>query len=259
MEQLAKLETVAQLTGGVAHDFNNLLTAAMGCLDLIRQDARRERTKSLVEIAIRAIDRGAQLTQQLLAFARRQAQHPVSADLNALLAEIEVLMRRAVGETIEVFISPAPGLPRCRIDPAQFEAAVMNLVINARDAMPDGGRLLLSTRKAVREKLPAAIDLPPGEYVAIAVQDDGLGMTPEVLARAPEPFYTTKELGKGSGLGLSTVHGFAKQSGGELHIESAVGAGTHVVLYLPCRTREPRTSGLDRGAAGSRYHPRRRG
>ena len=234
IEQLAKLETVAQLTGGVAHDFNNLLTAAMGCLDLIRAEDPSDRTKSLAEIAIRAIDRGAQLTQQLLAFARRQALRPVPADLNALLAEIEVLIRRAVDETIEVLISRGPGLPRCRIDPAQFEAAVMNLVINARDAMPDGGLLMLSTRKLGADQLPAAIDLPPGDYVAIAVEDNGVGMTPEVAARALEPFYTTKEIGKGSGLGLSTVYGFAKQSGGELHIESAVGAGARVTLYLPC-------------------------
>jgi PAS domain S-box-containing protein len=141
MEQLSKLETVAQLTGGVAHDFNNLLTAAMGCLDLIRHEDKSERTRSLAEIALRAINRGAQLTQQLLAFARRQALRPVSADLNALMAEIEVLIRRAVGETIEVCINTVPGLPHCQTDPAQFEAAVMNLVINARDAMPDGGRV----------------------------------------------------------------------------------------------------------------------
>lgn len=233
MEQLSKLETVAQLTGGVAHDFNNLLTAAMGCLDLIRHEDKSERTRSLAEIALRAINRGAQLTQQLLAFARRQALRPVSADLNALMAEIEVLIRRAVGETIEVCINTAPDLPHCQVDPAQFEAAVMNLVINARDAMPDGGRLILSTRKIAAGELPAAIDLPPGDYVAITVEDNGEGMKPEVAARALEPFYTTKEIGKGSGLGLSTVYGFTKQSGGELHIESALGAGTRVTLYLP--------------------------
>ena len=233
MEQLSKLETVAQLTGGVAHDFNNLLTAAMGCLDLIRHEETNGRTRSLAEIALRSINRGAQLTQQLLAFARRQALRPVLADLNALLVEIEVLIRRAVGETTEVSISRAAGLPRCRVDPAQFEAAVMNLVINARDALPDGGRLILGTRKIAATELRADLDLPPGDYVAITVEDNGQGMKPEVVARALEPFFTTKEIGQGSGLGLSTVYGFVKQSGGELYIETALGVGTRVTLYLP--------------------------
>ncbi len=141
MEHLSKLETVAQLTGGVAHDFNNLLTAAMGCLEMILRGGKSERIASLAEMALRSLNRGVQLTQQLLAFARRQTLRPVSADLNALLTEIEVLIRRAVGETIDVVIDVAPELPRCEVDPAQFEAAVMNLVINARDAMPESGRV----------------------------------------------------------------------------------------------------------------------
>jgi PAS domain S-box-containing protein len=244
IEQLSKLETVAQLTGGVAHDFNNLLTAAMGCLDLIRHEHESERTRSLAEIALRAIDRGAQLTQQLLTFARRQALRPVSADLNALLAEIEVLIRRAVGETVEVSISRGVDLPRCQLDPAQFEAAVMNLVINARDAMPDGGRLVLGTGKIAAAQIPADVDLPPADYVAITIEDNGAGMKPEVMARALEPFFTTKEIGKGSGLGLSTVYGFVKQSGGELRIESSPGAGTRVTLYLPIDPRVEQDSPL---------------
>ena len=233
IEHLSKLETVAQLTGGVAHDFNNLLTAAMGCLEMILRDDQGRRVISLAETALRSINRGAQLTQQLLAFSRRQALRPVSADLNELVAEIEVLIRRAVGETIDVVIDPALGLPRCEVDPAQFEAAVMNLVINARDAMPAGGRARLTTRQLGREEIPADVDLPPGGYVAFTVEDNGEGMAPEVAARALEPFYTTKEIGKGSGLGLSTVYGFATQSGGGLHIDSAPGAGTSVTLYLP--------------------------
>ncbi|HKS88761.1 MAG TPA: PAS domain-containing protein [Stellaceae bacterium] len=233
MEHLSKLETVAQLTGGVAHDFNNLLTAAMGCLDMIMQTSGSQRITGLAEAALRSIDRGAQLTQQLLAFARRQALRPVAADLNALLREIEVLIRRAVGETIEVIVDGAPALSLCEVDPAHFEAAVMNLVLNARDAMPHGGRLRLSTRPADMRRLPADIDLRPGEYVALSVEDDGEGMRPEVAARAFEPFYTTKEIGKGSGLGLSTVYGFANQSGGGAHIDSTPGAGTRVTLYLP--------------------------
>lgn len=233
IEHLSKLETVAQLTGGVAHDFNNLLTAAMGCLEMILGDDPSRRVTSLAETALRSINRGAQLTQQLLAFSRRQALRPVSADLNELVAEIEVLIRRAVGETVDVVIDGAPALPRCNVDPAQFEAAVMNLVINSRDAMPGGGRLRVTTRMVVPEEIPADVDLRRGDYVAFTVKDNGEGMTPEVAARALEPFYTTKEIGKGSGLGLSTVYGFATQSGGGLHIESALGAGTSVTLYLP--------------------------
>jgi PAS domain S-box-containing protein len=233
MEHLSKLETVAQLTGGVAHDFNNLLTAGMGCLELILRESKGQRITSLAETALRSINRGAQLTQQLLAFARRQTLRPVSADLNALLTEIEVLVRRAAGETIDVVFDCAPGLPRCEVDPAQFEAAVMNLVINARDAMPKGGRIRLTTRKVEMGQIPAHMDLPSGDYVAFTVEDNGEGMRPEVAARVFEPFYTTKEIGKGSGLGLSMVYGFAKQSGGGLHIESAVGTGTSVTLYLP--------------------------
>jgi PAS domain S-box-containing protein len=232
LEHLSKLETVAQLTGGVAHDFNNLLTAAMGCLDMILRESQGERVASLAETALRSIDRGGQLTQQLLAFARRQALRPVSANLNTLLAEIDVLIRRALGETIEAVVDAAPGLPSCDVDPAQFEAAVMNLVINARDAMPGGGRLWLITREVEAETVPG-VDLRPGTYVAFTVEDDGQGMSPEVASRALEPFYTTKEIGKGSGLGLSTVYGFAKQSGGGLRLESEPGAGTRVTLYLP--------------------------
>ncbi len=233
MEHLSKLETVAQLTGGAAHDFNNLLTAAMGCLELILREGNTGRTAALAETALRSINRGARLTQQLLAFARRQTLRPVSADLNALLTEIEVLIHRAVGETIDVVFDCAPSLPRCEVDPAQFEAAVMNLVINARDAMPKGGRVRLTTRKVEMGQIPSRMDLPSGDYVAFAVEDNGEGMRPEVAARAFEPFYTTKEIGKGSGLGLSMVYGFAKQSGGGLRIESAVGTGTSVSLYLP--------------------------
>jgi PAS domain S-box-containing protein len=233
MEHLAKLETVAHLTGGVAHDFNNLLTAATGCLELILRDGQNRRVGSLAETALRSINRGAQLTQQLLAFARRQSLRPVSADVSALLSEIEVLIRRAVGESIDVTIRSAPDLPKCRVDPAQLEAAVMNLVINARDAMPRGGRLRLTTRRIEIKHTPAEVDLDRGNYVAFTVEDNGEGMKPEVLARAFEPFYTTKEVGKGSGLGLSTVYGFAKQSAGGARIESSPGGGTRVTLYLP--------------------------
>ena len=248
IEHLAKLETVAQLTGGVAHDFNNLLTAAMGCLDMIAREDRGQRIASLTRTALRALDRGARLTQQLLTFARRQSLHPVAADLNALLAEIEVLIRRAVGETVSVTIDGAADLPLCRIDPAQFEAAAMNLVINARDAMPEGGHLRIATWRVATGQLPAGVDLAEGDYVAFAVEDDGRGMPPEIAARALEPFFTTKEAGKGSGLGLSTVFGFATQLGGGLRIESALGRGTRVTLYLPLATPTAEEASLPSGA-----------
>jgi len=248
MEHLSRLETVAQLTGGVAHDFNNLLTVAMGSLEMILRESERQHIASLAETALRSINRGAQLTQQLLAFARRQALRPVSADLNALLTEIEVLIRRAVGETIDVVINRAPDLPRCEVDPAQFEAVVMNLVINARDAMPGGGRLRLTTRKVEMAQIPAGIDVRPWGNVGFTVEDNGEGMRPEVAARAVEPFYTTKGIGKGSGLGLSMVYGFAQQSGGGLHIKSELGTGTCVTLYLPTASSIAEDTQQDRAA-----------
>jgi PAS domain S-box-containing protein len=233
MEHLSRLETVAQLTGGVAHDFNNLLTAAMGSLDMIARRSTDARTASLAELALRSINRGAQLTQQLLAFSRSQALHPVAANLNTLLAEIEVLIRRAVGETIVLVIDGANDLPPCKVDPAQFEAAVMNLVMNARDAMPDGGRLTVTTRKVSASDVMFGEAPVRGDYVEFAVADTGEGMSAAVAARAFEPFYTTKEIGKGSGLGLSTVYGFARQSGGGATLTSAPGEGTKVAFYLP--------------------------
>jgi PAS domain S-box-containing protein len=248
MEYLAKLETVAQLTGGVAHDFNNLLTAAVGSLELILREGQDQRLISLAETALRSINRGGRLTQQLLAFARRQSLRPISADLGVLLSEIEALIRRAVGETIDVTIHTAPDLPRCQLDPAHFEAAVMNLVINARDAMPRGGCLRLTTRQIETQHIPAEVELDQGNYVSFTVEDNGEGMRSEVLARAFEPFYTTKDIGKGSGLGLSTVYGFAKQSGGGIHIESAPGEGTRVTLYLPIASPVAEDSKSDRAA-----------
>lgn len=233
LRQSQKLEAVAQLTGGVAHDFNNLLTAVIGCLDTIVREGQNERIASLAGTALRSANRGARLVRQLLAFARSQALQPVSADLNALLAEIDVLLRRAVGETVEIAIAGAPDLWRCEVDPAQFEAAILNLVMNARDAMPRGGRLTLRTGNVEIRDAPAAFDLRSGDYVAVSVSDTGDGMTPEVMARAFEPFYTTKEIGRGSGLGLSMVYGFAKQSGGGVELDSAPGTGTRFTLYLP--------------------------
>ncbi|HEY1257739.1 MAG TPA: ATP-binding protein [Stellaceae bacterium] len=244
LRQSQKLKAVAQLTGGVAHDFNNLLTAVVGCLELIRLQAADERTANLAAAALRSANRGAVLVQQLLAFASRQELRAEATDLDALLRDIEVLLARTVGDSVDIVLDNAPGLWRCEIDAAQLEAAVMNLVINARDAMPRGGRVTLRTRNLTAEALPADADLRPGEYVALAVEDNGEGMTHEVMARAFEPFYTTKETGKGTGLGLSMVYGFARQSGGEVRLESTRGAGTCVTLYLP---RAALSTAADRG------------
>jgi signal transduction histidine kinase len=209
---------------------------------------------SLAQTALRSADRGARLTQQLLAFARRQALRPAVADLNILLTEIEELLRRTVGETIDLILECSPDLSRCEVDSAQFEAAVMNFVINARDAMPKGGCLTVKTANVESRDLPVYLDLRPGDYVALSVGDNGDGVTPEVLARAFEPFYTTKEVGKGSGLGLSMVYGFAKQSGGGVRLDSTPGLGTCVTLYLP-RASPPSEASNE---AGSVVEPRRR-
>ena len=240
LRQSQKLEAVAQLTGGVAHDFNNLLTAVIGCLDLIAYQVDSPQATRLVENARRSAERGAQLVQQLLAFARRQSLHAVSVDIGSLLTEIEVLLRNVAGEAIDLVFIPASGsLWRTKIDRAQFEAAVMNLVINSRDAMPHGGRITVRIFTLSAADLPGDVDLTSGDYVALAVEDTGEGMTPEIAARAFDPFFTTKEVGKGTGLGLSMVHGFAMQSGGGLRLESASGVGTCVTLYLPRERSAP--------------------
>jgi PAS domain S-box-containing protein len=245
-----KMEAVAQLTGGVAHDFNNLLTAVVGCLELILHEEDRERVVSHARTAMRSADRGARLIKQLLAFSRRQVLQPVTADLNGLLAEIETLLQRAAGEGATVTLECAPGLACCAVDPAQFEAAAMNLVMNARDAMPQGGRVTLATANVEIGAAEPGFDLPPGQYVAFSVRDTGTGMTSEVLARAFEPFYTTKEIGKGSGLGLSMVYGFAKQSGGAVRLARALGEGTAVTLYLPRAPDPPAAHGRTGTASG---------
>ena len=244
-----KMEAIGQLTGGVAHDFNNLLTAVIGSLEIIRRDPESPRVPLLADSALHAAGRGAELTQQLLFFARRQPLRPVVADVAALLAEMEMLLRHAAGGTVEVTVDTAAALQRCKIDPAQFQSAILNLVVNARDAMPRGGSLAIAARNVGPADLPSEIDVAPGGYVAIAVRDSGDGMTPEIMARAFEPFYTTKDIGKGSGLGLSMVYGFATQSGGGVALDSAPGAGTCVTLYLPHARRPERVAEARRRAA----------
>jgi PAS domain S-box-containing protein len=228
-----KMEAVGQLTGGVAHDFNNLLTAIIGNLEFLAAALPAEGSAGrCVEAALRAAWRGSGLTEQLLAFSRHQEIRPEIVTIDRLLRDIALLCQKAVGEGIEIEIRPQENLWTCRIDPGQFEAAVLNLAANARDAMNGSGKLVIAAENmTISGKVIA--DLRPGEYVVVSVTDTGRGMSGEVLARAFEPFYTTKEAGKGTGLGLSQVYGFAQQAGGTARIESRRGVGTTVRLYLP--------------------------
>ncbi|RPE81559.1 PAS domain S-box-containing protein [Vulcaniibacterium tengchongense] len=231
--QSQKMEAIGQLTYGLAHDFNNLLTVIANSLDRILGERDIERIRRSAEAAQRAADRGALLTRQLLAFSRGQWLKPKAHDINALIQATEAVLRRACDETIEVEFALGRDLPQVSIDAPQFEAALLNLVINARDAMPDGGRLRIETRCDSRED---------GEEVVVAIVDTGVGMTPDVASRAAEPFFTTKEIGQGSGLGLSQVYGFATQSGGRIDIQSAPGRGTTVALHLPALRSETRAA-----------------
>jgi PAS domain S-box-containing protein len=250
-----KMEAVGQLTGGVAHDFNNLLTAIIGNLESLaaRLPAEGSAGRS-VDAALRAAWRGAGLTEQLLAFSRHQEIRPEIVTIDRLLRDAALLCQKAVGEGVQIEIRPQANLWTCRIDPGQFEAAVLNLAANARDAMNGSGKLVIvAENMTIGGRVIAG--LRAGEYVVISVTDTGCGMSGEVLARAFEPFYTTKEVGKGTGLGLSQVYGFAQQAGGTARIESREGAGTTVRLYLPRSEGEIRNErslkDLKRAANGS--------
>jgi signal transduction histidine kinase/DNA-binding response OmpR family regulator len=235
LQQARRLEAIGQLTGGIAHDFNNLLTVVVGQTEAIMATANgNERIFRMAHAAQRAAERGAQLTNQLLAFSRRQQLRPVTVDVRAAVVEIGELVSRTVGAAITVDLRADPELRPSHLDPLQFETAILNLAINARDAMPNGGRLTIGARNATVADFQASrLDLTPGEYVIVGVTDTGPGMTPEVQRRAFEPFFTTKDVGKGTGLGLAQIYGFAKQSGGTATIDSTVGKGTTVALYLP--------------------------
>ena len=233
LAQSQKMEAVGQLTGGVAHDFNNLLTAVLGSLQMIGKRTEDPQVRRFAENARRAAERGARLTQQLLAFSRRQRLAPEPVDLQNLLSGISDLLTRAVGATVSLRTRFAEDLPPAFVDPTQLELALLNLAINARDAMPDGGTLTLDGSALQSVPPDLAEDLAPGSYIAIAVTDTGLGMTPDVRERAFEPFFTTKEQGKGTGLGLSQAYGFVRQSGGTVKLRSAPGEGTTVTIYLP--------------------------
>ena len=230
--QAQKMEAVGQLTGGIAHDFNNLLTVIMGNLEMLQQRVADEEPAALVTEAREAAELGAELTNRLLGFARRQALRPQVIDVNELVLDMSDLLRRTLGQAIEISTVLANPLRRVLVDPGQLQNALLNLAINARDAMPKGGRLVVETAHAEFEAEDRT-GLPPGIYASISVTDSGHGMAPEVKARAIEPFFTTKPAGVGSGLGLSMVYGFAKQTGGDLRIYSELGQGTTVIIYLP--------------------------
>ena len=245
LQQAHRMEAIGQLASGVAHDFNNLLTTVIGNLDRIalhRQataDVRR-----FAATALRAAERGSSLTARLLAFARHRPLHPTAVRINRVLDAILPLLRDAVGETIDVSCELNPDVSAIRIDPGQFEAALLNLALNARDAMPRGGTLRITARDAIVAASEAKRrEISPGDYVVMEIADTGSGMPADTARRAFEPFFTTKGAGKGSGLGLAMVYGFARQSGGTAAIESQVGSGTTIKLYFPCSgetaSREP--------------------
>ncbi len=231
--QAQKMEAIGQLTGGVAHDFNNLLTVILGSLEQLQPMVDAEPGKRLIQSATRGAERGARLTQSLLSFARRQSLKPETVNVNRVIKEFGDLLRGAAGDHVQMQFLLNPTVDPCRIDPAQFQAALLNLVVNARDAMPEGGGRVSIETDTVALDASSGIDIAPGRYVRVTVSDTGRGMSPDVVERAFEPFYTTKEVGKGSGLGLSQVYGFVKQSGGHVELASEPGIGTTVRLFLP--------------------------
>ena len=237
LRQSQKMEAVGQLTGGLAHDFNNLLQGITGALDRVQSRLAQGRLGDVdrfVKAAIESANRAASLTHRLLAFSRQQTLAPCPADMNQLISSMDDLVRRTMGPMIEVEVVCAGGLWPAKVDVSQLESALLNLCINARDAMPSGGHLTIETaNKWFDERAAQLRELPPGQYVSLCVTDTGSGMTPEVMARAFDPFFTTKPLGRGTGLGLSMIYGFVRQSGGQVRIYSEAGHGTTICLYLP--------------------------
>jgi signal transduction histidine kinase/response regulator RpfG family c-di-GMP phosphodiesterase len=234
--QAQKLDAIGKLTGGIAHDFNNMLTVVIGSLERLRRTVGDDPAAlKRVELALEGAHRCTGLTRQLLSFARRQPLQPRAVDLNDLVASVAGMMRRILGDTVELTVDHGSGLWPVHADPTQVESALINLVVNARDAMPDGGLLSITTRNvdsADVERFGIA-GAAPGGYVALIVTDTGVGMSAGVVERIFEPFFTTKEVGRGTGLGLSIIYGFVKQSGGHIAVDSKVGAGTRITLFLP--------------------------
>ena len=259
LQQSQKMEAVGQLTGGLAHDFNNLLAGISGALELMQIRMGQGRISDLdryMTVAQGAAKRAAALTHRLLAFSRRQTLDPKPTNVNQLIGGMEELVRRTIGPQVALEVVGAAGLWVALIDPGQLENALLNLCINARDAMPDGGRITIETANKWLDR-PAAVAraIPEGQYLSVCVTDTGTGMPPEVIARVFEPFFTTKPIGEGTGLGLSMIHGFAQQSGGQVRIYSEVDQGTTVCLYLPRHYGEARDDDIglqvaDVGRAG---------
>lgn len=236
LQQAQKMETVGNLTGGIAHDFNNLLGILIGNLDLLKEMLEEdEEASELVDAALEAGLRGKDLNRRLLAFARRQSLQPETIDVNETLTSMSKLLQRSLGERVEISIRSSANIWPITVDPTQLETAILNLGVNARDAMPNGGRLLIETANVHLDENAAVADeeIIPGPYVMLAVSDEGVGMAKEIVKRVFDPFFTTKEVGQGTGLGLSMVHGFIKQSGGHVSIYSEKGRGTTVKLFLP--------------------------
>lgn len=236
LRQIQKMEAVGQLTGGIAHDFNNLLGVIIGNVELLLDAARADVTQTeLVNAVLKASMRGAELTRRLLAFSRQQSLNPRVFDLNERIPDVVKMLHRTLGERIRIKTIFAEKLWLTLADPSQVEDALVNLAINARDAMQNGGDLAIETANVTLDDRYVArnLEVMPGDYVMLAVTDTGCGMSPEVIERATEPFFTTKKAGQGTGLGLSMIYGFARQTGGHLKIESKVGVGTTMRLYLP--------------------------
>ncbi|WP_142849448.1 ATP-binding protein [Telmatospirillum sp. J64-1] len=238
LRQSQKLEALGQLTGGVAHDFNNLLQALSGCLHMIEKKAANEQIGPLLQAGRHAVERGAKLTRQLLVFARRQALRPEALDVRDSLLGMSNLLGHAMRQGVKFETALEPDLWPVKVDATQLEVALLNLTVNARDAMPQGGRIVLKARN-LSFSSPEGPEKLLGDFVEISVADEGTGMSPEVLDRVFEPFFTTKEVGKGTGLGLSQVYGFARQSQGGIRIESAVGVGTTVSILMPRTAERP--------------------
>jgi signal transduction histidine kinase len=234
LHQAQKMEALGQLTGGIAHDFNNLLTAVIGNLELARRRTGSDpHMAGLLEAALSAAERGATLIKDLLAFARRQPLHPKAVDVSAVVDDAEKILKQSIGPDIRLAICTAPHPRPAWVDPNQLALAILNLALNARDAMPGGGRLQIACENRRAEADNSPPDLAIGNYVVVTVSDTGTGMSEATLAHAFDPFFTTKDAGRGSGLGLSIVHGFAAQSGGAVQIVSSLGEGTNVELWLP--------------------------
>jgi signal transduction histidine kinase len=233
LQQAQKMEVIGQMTGGVAHDFNNLLTAVLGNLELATRRGKDENIRRYLEGATQAAQRGAKITSQLLAFSRTQRLQTEPTDLNAIVTAMGNLLFRTIGATVRIETILEEGLWPATADPSQIESVILNLAVNARDAMPDGGRLTIATANVPQGDRSKPAELPLGDYVSVCVKDTGTGMTVEVLGKAFEPFFTTKPVGSGTGLGLSQVYGIAKQTGGTVAIDTQVGKGTTVRVYLP--------------------------